>query len=125
MRLRIGQVRKRRHGRTEGGARDCDDGEVGLGDGSLLDRRRRDAGEIDMREVAAGFVPWPRSSACSALRQASVTSCPWSRRTTAKAVPHDPPPITVTRTAYSLLTKSIDTGTPSSSNRLRSSFSTQ
>ena len=65
------------------------------------------------------------SNACSALRQASVTSCPWSRRTTEKAVPQDPPPITVTRTGYSLLTKSIDTGTPSSSNRLRSSFSTQ
>ena len=128
VRLRIGQrAGKRRDGLAERGARNRDDGEVRLGDRRLGDRRRGDPVEIDVREVAR--VPPGRRDrrACSGSRQASVTSWPWSRRTTANAVPHEPPPTTTSHahSAYSLLTKSIETGTPSSSNRLRSSFSTQ
>ena len=65
------------------------------------------------------------AAACSGLRTASVTACPRSRSSTANAVPQAPPPTTETLTTYSLLRKSIDTGTPSSSKRRRNSFSTQ
>ena len=130
---------RRRDGLAERGARDRDDGEVGLGDRRRRDRGRGDPREVDVREVAR--VPARRRDRRGlvgvAARErhlvAAVAKDDRERRAPGAAADHrdahaldsgagrslpasDP---------YSLLTKSIETGTPSSSNRLRSSFSTQ
>ena len=118
-------TRERSDRRAERGARHRDDREVRSGDRSLRDRRRGDARQVDVRKV-------PRVAARFDDRVGVLGIPAREGHLVAAIAEHDRErgspragPDHGHSHGYSLFTKSIETGTPSSSKRLRSSFSTQ
>ena len=109
----------------ESGARHGDGGEVRLRDGRGCNRRRLDPVQVDVGEV-------PRVASRRRDRGRLVLVAAGERHLVPVVAQHDrerrPPGAAADDRdahAYSLLTKSMETGTPWRSNFLRSSFSTQ
>jgi hypothetical protein len=112
-----------RDGLREGGARDGDDDELRLGHGRLGQRAGPDAAQVGaghVARVAAGRRDRVGLPDVAAREHDVVPALPEDDREggAPRAAAEDDDP-------HSLRTKSIETGTPSRLNRLRSSFSTQ
>ena len=116
-------TRKGRDDVAEDTARDGEHDEVGLGDGGVADRRRADTGEVGILRVPR--VSSRRGDRLGLNRVArgerhlvAVVAQQARERRSPRACADDDG-------SHSLVTKSMETGTPSRPKRARSSFSTQ
>jgi hypothetical protein len=115
--------RQRAHDLGEGAARDGDHVQVGACEPGVVDRRRRDAAQVGVREVArvvSGLLDLARLlGVARGERDVVAARAEQGRERRSPCSGSDDDGVHERRT------KSIDTGTPSSSKRSRSWFSTQ
>ena len=112
---------------AERAARHRDDDEVGVGDRRLVDRRGRDAAQVDVRQVARVAAGLARSRrACSGVAAGERHLVPAVAQQRARTpCPTSPPPTTTTAHATRSARSRSTRARPRGSNRSRSSFSTQ